>query len=212
MVWVKICGLRSVEQAIGCVDAGADAIGLNFWAGTPRHVEIDIARAIVEAVGSNAQTVGVFVDADVDEIKKTVELTGVQWVQLHGQESPALLATFLPNAYKAIGVGMGEALQTSRLYGGEHVMLDAAVAGQMPGGTGHTFDWSVAEVIAKERKLTLAGGLTPDNVADAIRQVRPYRVDVASGVEQSSGDKDLDKVARFIRAAKKEGSDDARVG
>ena len=127
--------------------------------------------------------------------------TGTQWAQLHGDETPGLVAELLPHAYKAIGVKDGSAIELAREFPGEHLLLDASVPG-MPGGTGRTFDWAIAASVAKERKLTLAGGLTPDNVADAVRAVRPFRVDVASGVESASGRKAPDLVQRFIEAAR----------
>ena len=212
MVQVKICGLRSIEQAVACVDAGADAIGLNFWEGTPRSIDSETAVEIVLALEGRVDTVGVFVNASEEEIRSTLEATGIEWVQLHGDEPPDFLESFLPLAYKAIGVGEGDTLAESRLYGGEHVLFDARVPGAMPGGTGQTFDWALAEQVAQERKLTLAGGLSADNVRKAIKQVRPYRVDVASGVERAPGDKDIDKVKRLIAAVREEGSSDAGIG
>ena len=116
-------------------------------------------------------------------------------------ESPELVAELLPTAYKAVGVKDGSAIELARRYPGEHLLLDASVPG-MPGGTGRTFDWDIAAAVAKERKLTLAGGLNPDNVAEAIRTVNPFRVDVASGVEASPGKKDPTQVQAFITAAK----------
>lgn len=201
MIGVKICGLTSVDDALRCIGAGADAIGLNFWPGSPRVLDIETARAIVEAGGEHAQMVGVFVDFPLDQVREVLRETGIQWAQLHGAEPPELLAELLPTAYKAIGVKDGSAIELARSYPGEHLLLDASVPG-MPGGTGRTFDWAIAAEVAKERRLTLAGGLTPENVADAVVAVRPFRVDVASGVESEPGRKDPDLVRRFIAAAK----------
>jgi phosphoribosylanthranilate isomerase len=189
MVQVKICGLTTVQDAVECVEAGADAIGLNFWPGSPRRVDAATARAIVRAVGDRAELVGVFSD------------TGIRWAQLHGREPPQMVAALLPYAYKALGVRDASVVELARAYPGEHLLLDASVPG-IPGGTGRTFDWRIAAQIACERKLTLAGGLGPQNVADAIRVVQPYRVDVASGVEKSPGRKDLSLVHAFIAAVK----------
>jgi phosphoribosylanthranilate isomerase len=202
MVEVKICGLTTVEDAIRCIDAGTDAIGLNFWSGSPRFVDLSTAKEIVGAAGDHAQMVGVFVDAEPEQIRQILSETGIAWAQLHGDEAPACVAELLPNAYKAIGVRDGGAVQLARTFPGEHLLLDASVPG-MPGGTGRTFDWAIAAEVAKERKLTLAGGLNPDNVNEAVRLVRPFRVDVASGVESSPGRKDPDLVRRFIEAAKR---------
>ena len=201
MVEVKVCGLTTVDDALRCIEMGADAIGLNFWPGSPRCVDPARAREIVEAAGDRAAMVGVFVDFTVDRIHEIFRETGIPWAQLHGDEPPELLAELLPNAYKAIGVKDGSAIELARGYPGEHLLLDVSVPG-MPGGTGRTFDWDIAAAVAKERKLTLAGGLTADNVAEAVRAVRPFRVDVASGVESEAGRKDPELVRRFIDAAK----------
>lgn len=201
MTEVKICGLTTVDDALRCIDAGADAIGLNFWPGSPRCVDIPTARAIASAGMEHAQMVGVFVDFSLEQILEVLRETGVEWAQLHGHEPPGLLAELLPTAYKAIGVKDGSAVELSRSYPGEHLLLDASVPG-MPGGTGRTFDWAIAAEVAHERKLTLAGGLNPSNVAQAVRTVRPFRVDVASGVESEPGIKDPELVKRFIEAAK----------
>ncbi|MFZ1863690.1 MAG: phosphoribosylanthranilate isomerase [Polyangiales bacterium] len=201
MVEVKICGLTTVEDAVQCVEAGADAIGLNFWSGSPRCVEVATARVIAQAVGDRAETVGVFVDFTLEQIREILEQTGIRWAQLHGSEPPQLVAALLPYAYKALGVQDRSVVELSRAYPGEHLLLDASVPG-LPGGTGRTFDWDIAAEVAKERKLTLAGGLRPQNVAQAVRTVQPHRVDVASGVEKSPGRKDLSLVHAFIAAAK----------
>lgn len=201
MVAVKICGLTTVEDALGCIDAGADAIGLNFWPGSPRCVDIPTARSIARAAAGRTEIVGVFVDFTVAEIRRILHETGIEWAQLHGKEPPALVSALLPRAYKALGVEDESVVALARTYPGEHLLLDASVPG-MPGGTGRTFDWDIAAEVARERKLTLAGGLHPGNVADAIRVVRPYRVDVASGVEKLAGTKDLSLVRAFIGEAK----------
>jgi phosphoribosylanthranilate isomerase len=201
MVEVKICGLTTVDDALRCIDAGADALGLNFWPGSPRCVNLAVAGQIIEACGDRATMVGVFVNFGLDQVRDILQETGTSWAQLHGGEAPSMVAALLPNAYKAIGVKDGSAIELARGYPGEHLLLDASVPG-MPGGTGRTFDWDIAATVAKERKLTLAGGLTPDNVAEAVRAVRPFRVDVASGVESAPGRKDPDLVRRFIKAVK----------
>jgi len=201
MVEVKICGLTTVDDAVRCVELGADAIGLNFWAGSPRRVDVAKAREIVEAVADRATMVGVFVDFTLDQVREILQETGIPWAQLHGDEPPELLAELLPHAYKAIGVRDGSAIELARSYPGEHILLDASVPG-MPGGTGRTFDWDIAATVAKDRKLTLAGGLNPRNVAEAIQAVNPFRVDVASGVEFAPGQKDHAQVQAFITAAR----------
>src|SRR5262249_9984291 len=142
----------------------------------------ETARAIVAAVADRALTVGVFVDAERDEIARVRAATGIRCVQLHGDEPPDLLASFLPHAFKAIRVLDASSIERAREFGGEHILLDAYVPGQA-GGTGATFRWELATALARERRVTLAGGLVPDNVAQAVAQVQPFCVDVASGVE-----------------------------
>ncbi|MDH4281979.1 MAG: phosphoribosylanthranilate isomerase [Myxococcales bacterium] len=201
MVEVKICGVTTPEDALACIEAGADAIGLNFWPGSPRCLDVASAGSIVAVCRDRAQMVGVFVDFSLDRIRRILKATGLEWAQLHGNEPPELVAKLLPKAYKAIGVEDRASIELARRYPGEHLLLDASVPG-MRGGTGRTFDWEVAAAVARERKLTLAGGLTPDNVAEAIRVVKPFRVDVASGVESSPGHKDAALVRQFISRAK----------
>lgn len=201
MVQVKICGLTSLDDAARCIELGADAIGLNFWPGSPRSIDLETARTIVDSLGDRAQMVGVFVDFGLTTVQAILRETGIEWAQLHGDEPPELVAALLPFAYKALGVEDGSVIEQARRYPGEQLLLDASVPG-LRGGTGRTFDWAIAAEVAKERQLTLAGGLTPDNVAEAIRNVCPYRVDVASGVESAPGQKDPWLVQRFIETAK----------
>jgi phosphoribosylanthranilate isomerase len=201
MVRVKVCGLTSVDDAARCVELGADTIGLNFWPASPRSTDVAMARRIVAAIGEQAEIVAVFVDSSLEAVRQVLQETGIVWAQLHGDEPPELVASLLPTAYKAIGVKDGSAIELARRFPGEHLLLDASVPG-LPGGTGRTFDWTIAAEVAKERKLTLAGGLKPENVAEAVRVVRPYRVDVASGVESAPGEKDAEMVRAFVEAAK----------
>ncbi|MEM7434052.1 MAG: phosphoribosylanthranilate isomerase [Myxococcota bacterium] len=204
MTGVKICGLTTVDDAVHCVELGADAIGLNFWSRSPRRTDIPTAREIVTAIGDRAETVGVFVDHSVAEIVEIMAETGIAWAQLHGDETPEELDALLPHAYKAIGVADDGAIERAAMYRGEHLLLDASVPG-LPGGTGRTFDWAIAAEVAKARKLTLAGGLNPANVQRAIETVRPFRVDVASGVESAPGRKDAVRVAAFVNAVRAAG-------
>jgi phosphoribosylanthranilate isomerase len=201
MTRVKICGVTSVEDALASVEAGADAIGVNFARRSPRRVDVGLARQIVDALPPHVISVGVFVDSSEAEIRDVIARTGLRCVQLHGDEPPELVAAFLPHAYKALRVRGPGVLDEAARYPGEYVLLDAYVPG-VEGGTGATFDWSVAAKLAQLRQVTLAGGLTPSNVAQAVREVRPFCVDVASGVELSPGRKDAAKVRAFIAAAK----------
>jgi phosphoribosylanthranilate isomerase len=198
---VKICGVTSVADAELCIDAGADAVGLNFHPQSPRCIDPERARAIVHAVAGRVLTVGVFVDAGHEHIARLKEQVGFRCVQLHGDEPPELLERLLPHAYKAIAVRDERSIEQARRFGGKHILLDAYVEGQA-GGTGTSFRWELAAPLARERLLTLAGGLHPDNVAAAVRAVAPFCLDVASGVESSPGRKDAAKVRAFIAAAK----------
>ena len=201
MTFVKICGVMSVEDARVCVEAGADAIGLNFAPSSPRCVTREVAAAIVASLPGHVLSVGVFVDADYAELVDTQRQVGLGCLQLHGSEAPELLARCLPHAYKAIRVQGAASIDEAARYPGDHILLDAYVPG-VAGGTGHTFDWELAARIARARKLTLAGGLRPENVAAAIAAVQPYCVDVASGVEAGVGKKDPARVRAFVENAK----------
>jgi phosphoribosylanthranilate isomerase len=200
-VKVKLCGVTSVADAELCVDAGADAIGLNFHERSPRSVSVTAAREIAERVKGRSLIVGVFVDADFERITEVTRAVGLECVQLHGDEPPELLARLLPHAYKVIRVRDRSSIEQAARYGGDHVLLDAYVPGE-PGGTGKTFAWHLAEGLARTRRVTLAGGLVPGNVAAAIAAVRPYAVDVASGIERAPGVKDEALVRAFVAAAK----------
>jgi phosphoribosylanthranilate isomerase len=203
---VKVCGITRLEDALGCVERGVDALGLNFWPGTPRCVDLARACEIARAVRGRAAIVGVFVDASFEEILRIDERVGLDAIQLHGDEPPETLEALGPRAYKALGVRAGESadevLARTRRYPGVKILLDAKVPGAMPGGTGTRFDGRLAIAVAKERELILAGGLKPSNVAEAIAEVGPAWVDTASGVERAPGIKDLDAVETFVRRAR----------
>ena len=206
MARVKICGVTTVSDALLCVEEGASAIGLNFVAASPRCISEDEARAIVTAVGARALVVGVVADRSVAEMIALRDRVGLGCMQLHGDEPPDALAPLLPHAYKAIRVANEEDVARADAYGGEHILVDAKRPGAL-GGTGATFDWALVVPLARRRKLTLAGGIRPENVAEAIRVVSPYCVDVASGVEVA-GDprkKDRARVRELVRLASRAG-------
>lgn len=200
MTEIKVCGLTRPADAERCAALGVDVIGLNFWPGTPRCVDVDGARAILAEWSGEA--VAVFVDPTSERVAEVRDRTGIRWVQLHGEESPAFVEALQPFAYKAVGVGDASDVESARRFGGDHLLLDARVPGAMPGGTGQRFDWDLARAIATERRLTLAGGLDPTNVAEAVERVRPFRVDVASGVEQVPGIKRAALLEAFVRAVR----------
>ena len=200
---VKICGITTVGDAELAVDEGASAIGINFVPASPRAVDVATARAIVDRVGARTLTVLVVADLTATALRELLRTTGARCLQLSGDETPELLAEFLPHAYKGVRIGSPADVARAAAYPGEHLLVDAKVAGKL-GGTGQTVDWTLVAPLARARKLTLAGGLRPSNVADAIRVVRPFCVDVASGVEKE-GDprrKDPDKVRAFHRAVR----------
>jgi phosphoribosylanthranilate isomerase len=198
---VKICGVTSADEAMACVDAGADSVGVNFVASSVRRVDAETARAIVLAVGPRALVVGVVAGMSVPAMRALREATGVGCMQLHGDEAAGDVAALLPHAYKAVRVETAADVARARAMPSDYVLVDAKVEGAL-GGTGHAFDWSLVVDLARTRKLVLAGGLTPANVARAIEMVHPWCVDVASGVESAPGKKDPVKVRAFIEAAR----------
>lgn len=198
---VKICGVTSLDDALGCADAGADAIGLNFWPKSVRRCEEAEAQRIVEAVGERVRVVAVVVDAERETLRRLRDEVGVRWLQLHGHETPEELARWLPEAYKAVRPASAADVEAARAYGGDELLVDARSPGA-PGGTGQRADWALAAELARERPIWLAGGLTPEDVAEAVAAVRPFGVDVASGVESAPGEKDLDRVRALVERAR----------
>lgn len=201
MIQVKICGVTTVGQALACVELGADAIGVNFVPSSPRRIDVPTARAIVRAVGGASLLVGVVADMSVLAMQTLLGETQVGCLQLHGDETDDEVAAMLPHAYKAVRVKDAADIARADTAPGKYVMVDAKVEGFL-GGSGHRVDGSLVAGLARRRRLVLAGGLTPDNVASAIVEVRPWCVDVASGVESSPGVKDVAKVRAFIAAAR----------
>ena len=178
--------------------AGADAIGLVFYSKSPRAVSIQRAREIVAALPPFVTTVGLFVNASRCEVNETLDAVSLDVLQFHGDETPAECEGFHRPWYKALRVGGGEdiAVQAARYANASAILLDTFVAG-VPGGTGERFDWSVIPACLT-KPLILAGGLTVENIQQAIAEVRPYAVDVSGGVEVSKGVKDASKVVAFV--------------
>jgi phosphoribosylanthranilate isomerase len=199
-VRVKICGITRSEDALLAAQLGADALGFNFWPESKRFIEPDAARAIVAKLPPFVVPVGVFVNQPEDEIRSAAERSGVEVLQLHGDESPEFCTRFGLPVLKAIRVEELRSLAALASYEVSGFLLDTPSRGF--GGSGTPFDWTLAEGISECGSIILAGGLSPENVAAAIRAVRPWAVDVASGVESSPGVKDPAKLARFIQAAK----------
>ncbi len=197
---IKICGITRLEDALHAVAAGATAVGFVFWPNSPRGVTAEQAGAIVAALPAATTTVGVFVNESLEVIRRTLAVSGVSTVQLHGDE-PASYATALGSpVFKATSVS-GAALALAH-WPDETTFLVDAHDPVRRGGTGLTVDWTVAAALARRRRLVLAGGLTPANVAEAIGQVRPFGVDVSSGVEAAPGIKDHGKVTEFLASAR----------
>jgi len=196
---VKICGIRRIEDAIAAVRLGVDALGLVFYPFSPRFVTPQQAVKIKEAVPPFVTLVGLFVDADTEQIEEVIALMGLDLVQFHGDESPEQCAEISRPWIKAIRMKQGlDILGTMQAYSGARgILLDAYQEG-LPGGTGSTFDWQRIPA-GISGKIILAGGLTSQNVAQAIRQVHPYAVDVSGGVESAKGVKDFEKMASFMR-------------
>lgn len=201
MTRVKICGVTSVEAADHCVRLGADAIGVNFVASSPRRIDGDVARDIVAAVSGRAVVVAVVADMSVAAMRDLRDSTGVDCVQMHGDEAPEVVEAMLPHAYKSLRVRIPQDVAGADAIPGEYILVDAKVDAAL-GGTGTVFDWNLVVALARRRRLTLAGGLTPDNVGDAIHAVHPWCVDSASGVEDGHYKKDLAKVKAFIEAVR----------
>lgn len=198
----KICGITRIEDALIAAQAGADAIGLVFWAPSPRAVEIDQARRIVAALPPFVTSVGLFVNATRETIAEVLQAVPLDLLQFHGDECLADCEGHGRPYIKALRVRPGEdiAAQCARYPSAAGILLDTYVPG-IPGGTGERFDWS--QVPAQPPcPIVLAGGLTADNVAQAIAQVRPWAVDVSGGVEAQKGRKDADKVRAFLAAVR----------
>jgi phosphoribosylanthranilate isomerase len=204
-VKVKICGITNVEDAQAAVAAGADALGFVMYGKSPRYVKPAVASAIIAGLPPFVLPIGVFVNEDADMVRKLMDECGFALAQLHGDESALYCEHFGRPALKAIRLKDRTAfLALAEFHGRANVrgfVIDA-FGEHAYGGTGQTVDWALAAEVARAAPILLAGGLTPSNVAEAIRQVRPYGVDVSSGVEQSPGKKDPDKVKAFIQAAR----------
>jgi phosphoribosylanthranilate isomerase len=199
-VTVKVCGLTRVAEAEACVAAGADAIGCVFYPKSPRHVSDDRAADISRAVAAGALSVGVFVNAGFDAIMRKISHCGLAGVQLHGQESPELVARLSQEGVlviKALFAGGRPALEKAGAYSAGAFLVECA-KGPLPGGNAMAWDWKSARPFGSSRPMILAGGLTPENISSAIAAARPCAVDVSSGVESAPGRKDIEKVARFI--------------
>jgi phosphoribosylanthranilate isomerase len=204
MARVKICGITRHEDAELAASLGAWAIGFNFWEGSKRRCDPGIAAGIARALRRRVEPVGVFVNPTLDDVVRLAEGVGLTHVQLHGDEGPSFCTAVAERTgakvIKALGVGSGADIRDAERFHTDFHMFDAA-AGSAYGGTGRTWDWALAAQRRSHVPLILSGGLTPENVAEGIAAVRPWAVDVASGVESAPGIKDPAKVEAFIAAA-----------
>jgi phosphoribosylanthranilate isomerase len=197
-VRVKICGLTDIASALWAVGAGADALGFVFTE-SKRRISPEKAREIIKALPPFISRVGVFVNQSFEEISQIAGYAGLDTIQLHGEETPEFCSAFNYKVMKAFSVSGEQSIASAALYRVDAYLMDTSVPG-LRGGTGKTFDWSLAAGF-REGPLVLAGGLTPENVAGAVKTVRPYAVDVSSGVE-TGGRKDRHKIIEFVRRAK----------
>ncbi len=201
-VKVKICGITNVEDGLAAAEAGADALGFILYERSPRYIPIEKAAIIIRSLPTEIVKVGVFVDADEELVFRAIGECGFNLLQFHGTESPEYCVQFGLMSMKAFQVRDAESLSQLKDFNTDAWLLDAYSPDKL-GGTGERFNWDLAVEAQKlGRPIFLAGGLTSENVAEAVKHVQPYAVDVSSGVEASPGKKDHAKVRAFIRAAK----------
>jgi len=200
--FIKVCGITRIADAEAAVAAGVDALGLVFHPASPRAVTIEQAAGIAAAVGPFVTTVALFVNAAAAQVEEVLAATGIHLAQFHGDETPDYCRSFRRPYIKAIRMAPGlDAAAAAARYGDAAACLFDAWHPRLPGGTGDLFDWSRLPNIAP-RPLILAGGLTEANVATAVRALRPYAVDVSSGVESAPGRKDARRIAAFVAAVR----------
>jgi phosphoribosylanthranilate isomerase len=203
MTIIKICGIKTLKDTLAAIDAGADYLGFNFYPKGVRFIEKEVCAEIILVLKKehpNIKLVGVFVNSSVDEVKNILETCSLDLAQLHGDETPEMFAQLAPRAFRAFR-GIPSDITGYERNDVPALLVDAAVKG-MYGGSGVTADWSTAAELAKKYPLLLAGGLTPENVAEAVGRVKPWGVDVASGVESAPGEKDAAKMSAFINAVR----------
>lgn len=199
-MFAKVCGITRLGDALHAVEHGADAVGFIFWPRSPRYIAPERAAAIVRELPDDVAAVGVFVDQPLDEIRRVAATSSVTTIQLHGDEPPEVAGALAWPVWRAATLADIDAVLDA--WPSETTLLLDAHDPVRRGGTGQAIDWQRAADIAARRRIVLAGGLTPENVRTAIASVRPFGVDVSSGVEASPGVKDLDKMTRFLEGAR----------
>ena len=197
-MFVKICGITRAEDALAALEEGATALGFVFWPKSPRFIDPHRARAIVASLPPPVVAVGVFVNQPADEVNRVAERVGLNAVQLHGDETPGFAATVTRPVMKAVSLANG--WRDADAWPADVTLLVDAHDMEHRGGTGRKADWVAAATLAGRRRIVLAGGLTPENVREAIAAVRPFGIDVSSGVESAPGIKDGDKLAALFEA------------
>lgn len=202
MVAIKVCGITRMEDALLAASVGVSALGFVFWPGSPRYVEPEAAQRIIGLLPPMIAVVGVFVNQPLEDVRRIAAEIGLTAVQLHGAETADYWNSLSPRVIKAVPLSSRADADAIGRYPREVTLLLDAHDPVRYGGTGRTIDWRVAAAIAATRPVILSGGLRPDNVAAAIQQVRPYGVDVSSGVEQQPGVKDASRLQAFVRAAR----------
>ena len=195
---VKICGMTQLKDALFAVEQGVDAVGFIFYKKSPRAVTMKTVREIIKKLPPLVETVGVFVNESAERVNKMADYCGLDLVQLHGEESPAFCRKIRRRVIKAFRVKDLQSIKQLSKFPVSGFLLDT-FSDNLHGGTGKTFDWNLALPAKKIGPVILAGGLTPSNIRQAVSRVRPYGVDVCSGVEKSSGIKDLEKVRAFLK-------------
>lgn len=203
--WIKICGLTRKENALGCANLGADAIGLVFYKKSPRDLSIENAKIITDALPDHIYTIGVFVDEPYDRIMQVVNGCNLKGVQLHGNESPQLVEQLKSEnliVIKALFAARQPFLHECNLYQAASYLLVEYGKGVLPGGNAETWNYEILKTVKSNTPLILAGGLDTQNVVQAIQSASPSAVDISSGVEKSHGIKDLKKVESFIKAVR----------
>lgn len=204
---IKICGITNAQDAEAAVAAGADALGFVFYPQSPRCIEPAVAKRIVAQLPPFVLSVGVFVNQDQETIRNIYNECGLAFAQLHGDETPAFCESLGRPILRALRLrDRGSLLALAEYKGrmGVRGFVVDAFSAEAYGGTGQTADWSLAREVAKAAPILLAGGLTPSNVQEAVRQVQPYGVDVSSGVEERPGKKDHEKIRAFTQAIRLE--------
>lgn len=201
---IKICGLTDITEAVKCAELGADAIGLVFFPKSPRNVSPDQAGEISKALPGHVKRVGVFVNETYDTLMRTVERCRLDAVQLHGRETPDLIRRMCREnitVIKALFMSGSPALEEVTHYNASAYLVECG-KGDLPGGNARTWDWAGAKAFGEKHPLILAGGLSPDNITDAVNAALPDAVDISSGVEADKGRKDTVKVEKFINTVK----------